>query len=125
MKKCIFRYLDTAGSRGCEGQTEGTSTRHSRKNFCFLTWIQLAVDIVKMRQEAARGGQKVHFRGIRANMYFSLFGYGTAGNGGCEGQTEGTRTRHSRKNLFFFTWIQLAVVVVKMRKEVVSGRQKV
>jgi hypothetical protein len=31
---------------------------------------QLIVDLVNMRQEAARGGQKVHLRGVRANMFF-------------------------------------------------------
>jgi hypothetical protein len=36
---------------------------------------QLIVDLVNMRQEAVRGGQKVRLRGIRANMYFSLFGH--------------------------------------------------
>jgi hypothetical protein len=70
----------------------------------FFNTVQLAVDLVNMRQEAdkrcvyvvfaqiciflsldtagsrpgeheAGGGQKVHLRGIRANMYFSLFGY--------------------------------------------------
>jgi hypothetical protein len=36
---------------------------------------QLVVDLVSMRQEAARGGLKVHLRGIRAKMYLSLFGH--------------------------------------------------
>jgi hypothetical protein len=55
----IFLYFDTADSRGCEGQTEGRSTRYSRKNVIFFIWIQLAVDVVKMRQEVVRDRQKV------------------------------------------------------------------
>ncbi len=66
---------DTAGSRsgehetgGRQGRTKGAFTRHSRKYVFFFFWIQLAIEVV-------RGRQKVLVRGIRANMYFSLFGY--------------------------------------------------
>ncbi len=39
------------------GQTEGTSTRHSRKNLSFFFWIQLAVDLVNMSQVVVRSGK--------------------------------------------------------------------
>ncbi len=34
--------------------------------------------------------------------------------GGRQGRTKGTFTRHSRKYVFFFFWIQLAVEVVRV-----------
>jgi hypothetical protein len=52
-------------------------------------------------------------------------GEDTAGNGsgeheagGRQGRTKGAFTRHSRKYVFFFIWIQLAVEVVRGRLKV-------
>jgi hypothetical protein len=54
-------------------RTESISTRHSREYISLFIWTQLAVDLVNMRREFVRGGQKVHLRGSRTNILIFLY----------------------------------------------------